>query len=97
MRRPGRGGQPKDVGERLFAAAFASLQGKPATTESFREIASAAVRCALLWVDALVQLTGPLDDAALADLIRDIAVEQLADIRATGDRINFRAPRDRLN
>ena len=102
----GRGNPPRsrDLGERLFAVAFESLQGKPATTDSFREIAVASIRVGMLWIDGLARLTraaglaeGELDDAALVDIARDIAAQQLADIRAKGDKVDFRIPRDRLN
>jgi hypothetical protein len=35
-----------DVNEQIFKAAFASLQGQPANTDSFCTIARACVRCA---------------------------------------------------
>jgi hypothetical protein len=80
-----------------FAAAFKSLQGMPSNSESLREIAQASMRCALMWIDALAQLTGPIDDAALVEIARDMAAQQLADIRAKGDRLNFKFPQNRLN
>jgi hypothetical protein len=83
-----------DVAEKIFAAAFESLQGKPASTDTFREIARGAVRCALFWVDGLMQLVGPLEDSALVDIVREIAVEELAAMRRDGDRLNFSIPRD---
>jgi hypothetical protein len=94
-RQPPRAGQ--DTGERIFAAAFQSLQGKPATTDSFREIAAASIRCAMLWIDGLARLGGELDDAALVEIARDLAAQQLADIRATGDKIDFKTPRQRMH
>jgi hypothetical protein len=83
-----------DVAEKIFAAAFESLQGKPASTEAFREIARGAVRCALMWVDGLMQFAGPVEDSALVDIVRVLAEEELAAMRRDGDRLNFSIPRD---
>jgi hypothetical protein len=81
-----------DVGEAILAAAFQSLQGKPASTDTFRDIANGSIRCALLWIDALLAVTAPLNDGAIAEIVRDIAVAQLRDIRQNGDRIEINLP-----
>jgi hypothetical protein len=81
-----------DVSERIFKAAFTSLQGQPASSESFRVITRACIRCAAMWLDGLAQVTGALTDEQIVEAIADLARAELADIRNTGDRISFKLP-----
>jgi hypothetical protein len=97
-RRPRRS-EPVDVAERIFAAAFKSFEeAKPGKlVDSLGEIAAGAIRVAVICADDLVRnnplWTGPRDDAAIADAVRDMAIRVLQDLRETGD-----SPlRDRFN
>jgi hypothetical protein len=78
-----------DVARKMIAAAYESQQGKPASTESFREIARGAMRCALMWVDGLMQFQGPVDDSALVDIVRVLAIDELEAMRRDGERLTF--------
>ena len=89
--------EPVDIGERIFDAALEALQGKPANAASYRDIVEGSIRCALLWLDGMAQFVGDIDDDQIIETVRDMAVRQLADIRAEGDKIDFGMPRNRLN
>ena len=95
--------EPVDIGERIFGAALEvlqgleALQGKPANADSYRDIVEGSIRCALLWLDGMAQFVGDIDDDQILETVRDMAVTQLADIRAEGDKIDFGMPRNRLN
>jgi hypothetical protein len=45
----------------------------------------------------MAQFVGDIDDDQILETVRDMAVRQLADIRAEGDKIDFGMPRNRLN
>jgi hypothetical protein len=81
-----------DTNERIFEAAFTSLQGLPANTNSFHDIARACVRCAVMWVDLMTQFCGEVTDEQITQMVADLAHQELASLRKEGDRLNFKHP-----
>lgn len=85
-----------DVNERIFKAAFTSLQGQPANTESFSVITRACVRCAAMWLDGIAQVSGAITDDQIVGAIADLAREELVSLRQSGDRLSFKLPRNSI-
>jgi hypothetical protein len=69
-----------DVAEKIFAAAFESLQGKPASTEAFREIARGAVRCALMCPRRQGARCAVVHKCTSA-VVPDLRIDQLPELR----------------
>ena len=89
----------KEAADRIFAAAFKSLEEARPNNETLAEIAAAALRVTVMCLDeSLVPEPGQrgwTEDGAIADLVRIMAMRVLQeDLRQNGKRL--RPLRDRF-